>query len=358
MNAARLPKMLAMGRSDHDQLIAQIQYLTIENQILRSKLPQRVSLTRNERRRLIRFGKVVGDELRHFISIVQYSTFQKWLRATENKRKAKKRAGRPRTSAEIRKLVIEMTKSPGWGYTRILGELRKLGIMSVSRTTIRNILREQGIEPSPDRSESTWDQFLKRHSSTLWSCDFLTKPVFTWRGIKHQSVLVFMHIASRTVLVAGATEHPNNEWMCKVAECFPSMVKQLGLEPPEILVRDNDTKFTLDFDDTLKAEGITPYRLPLQSPLMNAHIERWIKSLKVECLDHFIPVGTNHLDYLIGEYVEHYHFERPHQGIGNKLIMPAAPPLTEGEIQCDTRLGGLLRHYHRAALTMFTCQRS
>tara|TARA_R110000737_G_scaffold2923_8_gene8922 strand:- start:212981 stop:214030 length:1050 start_codon:yes stop_codon:yes gene_type:complete len=349
MNAARLPKMLALGRSDHDQLIAQIQYLTIENQILRSKLPKRLSLSPKERRRLIQFGKAVGDELRHIISIVQYSTFQKWLRAPKHKKKTKKRGGRPRTSAEIRKLVLEMTKSPGWGYTRILGELRKLGIMSVSRTTIRNILNEQGIEPSPDRSEPTWDQFLKRHSSTLWSCDFLTKPVLTWRGIKHQSVLVFMHIASRKVIVAGATEHPNNEWMCKVAECFPSMVKQLGLDPPGILVRDNDTKFTREFDDLLKAEGITPYKLPLQSPLMNAHIERWIKSLKVECLDHFIPVGTNHLDHIIGEYVEHYHFERPHQGLGNRVIKRTTPLSSEGVIKCDTRLGGILRHYHRAA---------
>lgn len=224
MNTARLPKMLAFGRSDHDQLIAQIQYLTIENQILRSKLPKQVSLTPKERQKLIRFGKAVGDELRHLISIVQFSTLQMWLRAPTHK-KPKKRAGRSRTSAEIRKLVLEMSKSPGWGYTRILGELRKLGIMSASRTTVRNILREHSIELSPERSESTWEQFLKRHSSTLWSCDFLTKPVLTLRGIKHQTVLVFMHIARRKVIVTGATEHPNNEWMCKVAQCFPAMAK-------------------------------------------------------------------------------------------------------------------------------------
>ena len=279
---------------------------------------------------------------------MQFSAFQKWLRVPKHK-KAKKRSGRPQTSAEIRKLVLEMSKSPGWGYTRILGELRKLGIKSVSRTTIRNILKAYGVEPSPDRSESTWVQFLKRHSSTLWSCDFLTKPVQTWRGIWQQSVLVFMHIASRKVLVTGATEHPNNEWVCEVAECFPSMAKQLGLEPPRILVRDNDTKFTREFDETLRRVSIRPYPLPLQSPLMNAHIERWIKSLKSECLDHFIPVGTKHLDHLIGEYVEHYHIERPHQGLGNKPIMRAAPLLDDGEIRCDSRLGGLLRHYHRAA---------
>ena len=92
-----------------------------------------------------------------------------------------------------------------------MGELRKLGIMSVSRTTVRNILKAHGVEPSPDHAESTWDQFLKPHSSTLWPCVFLTKPVLTWRGIKHQSVLVFMHVASRKVVVTGATEHPNNE---------------------------------------------------------------------------------------------------------------------------------------------------
>ena len=191
--------MLALGRSDHNQLIAQIQYLTIENKILRSKLPKRVSLTPKERRRLIRFGKAVGDELRHLISIVQFGTFQKWLRAPKNK-KPKKCAGRPRTSTEVRKLVIEMSKSPGRGYTRILGELRKLGIMSVSRTTVRNILKEHGIEPSPDRLESTWEQFLKRHSSTLWSCDFFRKKVLTPRGLKRYTALVFMHIESRKSL--------------------------------------------------------------------------------------------------------------------------------------------------------------
>tara|TARA_R110000744_G_scaffold112179_2_gene210409 strand:+ start:613 stop:1089 length:477 start_codon:yes stop_codon:yes gene_type:complete len=158
-----------------------------------------------------------------------------------------------------------------------------------------------------------------------------------------------MHIASRKVLVTGATEHPNCEWIFKVAECIPSMAKQLGLEPPGILVWDNDTKFTREFDNTLKLEGITPYRLPLQSPLMNPHIERWIKSLKAECLDHFVSLGTKHLDHLIGEYVEHFYFERPHQGLGNKPIMRAAPLHNEGDIHYDSRLGGLLRHYYRAA---------
>ena len=346
---APLLKMLSFGRSSHEDLINQLNYLTIENRILRSKLPERISLTPRERRRLLRFGKPVGPALRHIISVVQYTTFQGWIRGKKRSKDAKKKIGRPSTKRDLKKLVVQMAKTSGWGYSRILGELRKLGIMSISRTTIRSILKEHGIEPAPDRTEPVWDQFLKRHASTLWSCDFFTKNVLTPSGFKRYTTLVFMHIESRKVLVTRATKHPTNEWMCRVAECFPMMTEQLGLETPTILVRDNDVLYSREFNETLRREGVQPYPISIQAPLMNAHIERWMKSLKVECLDHFIPVGAKHLDYLVSEYVEHYLTERPHQGIGNRPIMSNGPPPTVGEIQCDTRLGGLLRHFHRAA---------
>ncbi len=207
-----------------------------------------------------------------------------------SRKKRKSKAGRPPTKRDLKRLVVQMAKTPNWGYSRILGELRKLGILSISRATVRSILREHGIEPAPDRAEPVWDQFLKRHASTLWSCGFFTKKVLTTRGFKRYTTLVFMHIESRKVLVTRATQHPNNDWMCKVAECFPMMAKQLGLESPEILVRDNDVLYTQEFNETLQREGIKPYPLPIQAPLMNAHIERWIKSLKVECLNHFVPL--------------------------------------------------------------------
>ncbi len=147
MNAPHLPKLLAFARSDQDQLIAQLQYLTVENQILRGKLSKRISLTKRERRRLITFGRAVGPVLRDIISIVQYSTFQKWLRSNGHKKQNSKSApGRPPTKRDLKKLVLQMAKTPGWGYTRILGELRMLGIMSVSRSTVRSILKEHGIE--------------------------------------------------------------------------------------------------------------------------------------------------------------------------------------------------------------------
>ncbi len=167
MNAPPLPKLLAFARSDQDQLIAQLQYLTVENQILRGKLSKRISLTKRERRRLARFGKAVGPALRNIISIVQYSTFQNLLRPSNHKKKSKAQIGRPPTKRDLKNLVVQMAKTPGCDYTRILGELRKFGIMSVSRSTGRSILKEHGIEPAPDRTEPVWDKFLKRHAVTL-----------------------------------------------------------------------------------------------------------------------------------------------------------------------------------------------
>ena len=342
-----------IGCSSHDELILQIQYLTVENRILRSKLPQRVRLDDRDRRKLIRFGKPLGPALKHLISIVQYTTFQKWTRKGKPRKGCgrKMKTGRPATPAQIRKIVIEMGRTPGWGCTRILGELRKVGIRSISRSTIRTILRQHGIDPAPDRDDSQWSIFLKRHAATLWSCDFLTKDVLTLRGVKRYSVLVFLHIESRKVLVTKATARPNRDWVDRAAECFANRAQQLGMPRPTILIRDNDKKFGREFDETLEREGVKahPLPLPLRAPMMNAHIERWIGSIKRECLNHFMPVGVKHLDYLISEYVDHYHCERPHQGIGNVPIIDPKMTPGDGEIECTNRLGGLLRHYHRAA---------
>ena len=313
------------------------------------KLPERVRLTERERRRLIRFGKPVGPALQHLISIVQYATFRRWVRAGKPRRRKKIKIGRPPTRKELRELVVRMARDSGWGYRRILGELRKLGIFSISRTTIQTILKQHGIEPAPDRAEPTWDAFLKRHAATLWSCDYFTKRVLTVTGLKTSIVLAFMHMQSRQVIVTRATRHPTRAWVAEVAECFAGQVQARGMPKPTILVRDNDGKFGPEFDEALLRSGIRAQPLPIRAPLMNAHIERWIRSLKDECLNHFMPIGSKHLDYLIAEYIEHYHTERPHQGIGNRTILNRGSPRVTGKIECRTRLGGVLRHYQRAA---------
>lgn len=120
-------------------------------------------------------------------------------------------AGRPPTRRDLKKLVLETAKTPGWGYTRILGELRKIGIISVSRSIVRSILRGHGIEPAPDRAELVWDKILRRHASTLWSCDFFTKNVLTPRRLKRYTTLVFMHNESRKVIFTKSTKHPTSD---------------------------------------------------------------------------------------------------------------------------------------------------
>lgn len=325
----------------------------VENRILRSKIPGRIRLTERERQRLARFGRAVGPAMKDLISVVKYNTFLGWLRPRGQGKKTRRPPGRPRTVESVEQLVVRIARETGWGSERILGELRKLGVRSVCRTTVRNILKRHGIEPGPQRADPTWDTFLRRHAETLWACDFFTTRVLTGRGWKCASVLAFIHMGSRRVIVTKATLRPDRRWTGEVGECLAGEIEKLGLPKPTILVRDNDAKFREGFDEGLAEQGVRTERLPILSPLCNAHMERWIQSLRRECLDHFIPIGLRHLDHLVSEYLEHYYLERPHQGMGNRLLGDDSriaghdPPRGEGEVVCYPRLGGVLRHYER-----------
>jgi putative transposase len=350
------PILHLIARATHDELARQVQYLKVENEILRSRLPRRIIVTPVERMRLLRFGTLVGPTIRELITIVSPRTFARWI-SREHRRRSKRtpprKPGRPRTPDDIRQLVLRIARETGWGYTRILGELRKLGIRNVSRSTVVNILREHGLSPGPSRSEGTWDQFVKMHARTLWACDFVSKRVWTRGGLVEHFILFFIHVQSRRVIVSNATRHPDAEWVAQQARNF-CMEFQEQDDRPTHVIRDGDGKFRGAFDDILRSEGIAVQRLPIRAPNLNAHAERWVQSLKQECLDHFIVFGRRHLDYLISEYVEHYHTERPHQAKGNLPLTGAGPPrrftgAPPGKIVCHERLGGLLRHYHRVA---------
>ena len=347
-----LPLLLRLVRADHAALARQVEYLVVENRLLRDQIPGPVRLTERERSRLVRFGTAVGPALKDLISIVRYDPFRRWARGVKRKgRKAKRPAGRPRTAAHVEELVVRLARESGWGYTRILGELRKLGVKSVSQGTVRNILKRHGVEPAPDRRDPLWDTFLRRHAETLWACDFFTTNVLTARGMRPASVLAFIHVKSRRVIVTKATFRPSARWTADAAACLAEAMEKRGLPRPTIVVRDNDSKFGEPFDAELAEQGIKAERLPIRSPLCNAHMERWIQSLRRECLDHFVPIGLRHLDHLVSEYLEHYHLERPHQGLGNRLLGDRPPghdpPQDEAEVVCRVRLGGVLRHYER-----------
>jgi putative transposase len=268
-----------------------------------------------------------------------------------------RKPGRPRTPEDIHALVLRIARENGWGYARVLGELKKLGIWSVSKTTVANILREAGLDPGPKRGEGTWDEFVKRHASTLWACDFLSVKGWTLKGFVDLYLLFFVHVGTRRVIAAGVTANPDAAWVSQQARNASMAMADLGL-PPRLLLIDHDTKFVGGFDAVFEAEGTEVKRVGPVAPNLNAYAERWAQSLRQECLDHFLILGEGHLRHLIQEYVEHFNQERPHQARGNVPLPDAQaadagePPVLKfpkGEVRCRERLGGLLKHYHRAA---------
>ena len=178
-----------LGKVVQSDLVREIEYLKAENEILREKAGKRVFVTPVEKRRLLKFGLPLKGSIKRVLSIVSYATFRRWATEKLSPKPFNTKRGRPRTKAEICELVLRMARENDWGYTRILGELKKLRIRSLSRNTVKNILKENGLDPAPKRYEDTWDAFIKRHFQTLWACDFFTKTVWTLLGPKTFHVL-------------------------------------------------------------------------------------------------------------------------------------------------------------------------
>lgn len=187
----------------------QVQFLKAENEILRSRIKGSVRTTPKERARLIRLGRPLGAAVKSLVTIVSPDTFCRWLRgdAKATKSRGRPKTGRPRTPESIRALVLRLARETDWGYTRIHSELQKLGIR-ISRRGVANILKEVGAPSSPERSEQTWDEFIKAHARTLWACDFVAKKILTRRGWVDAYLLVFIHIQSRRVHISPATISP------------------------------------------------------------------------------------------------------------------------------------------------------
>lgn len=299
--------LLVIAGATQRELARQIKFLKVENEILHSKLPKRITVTPKERNRLVRFAQKLGGKvLRQLTTIVAPDTLLRWIRAEkkDGKKEAVKR-GRRRTPEQIRRLILKLAKENQWGYTRILGELRKLGIHSISRSTIKRILKDAGLDPGPRRGEGTWDEFLKQHAASLWQCDFFSKRVLTIKGIREAFVLVFLNVKTRHVIFSPATLHPDETWVVAQAESFVKQARAQGL-PVCYVQRDRDSKFTRSFDQHLKRLRVKAVKNAYRAPNTNAFVERFIQSIKQECLDRFVAFGTQHLDCLCVEYLTHY----------------------------------------------------
>jgi transposase InsO family protein len=232
--------------------------------------------------------------------------------------KHRQQCGRPRVTEEIEQLVVQMAEeNANWGYRRIQGALANLG-HHIDAITVRNILRRHHLEPAPQRRQAgmSWGQFLKLHWEVLAAMDFFTVEVATWHGLVTYYVLVVMELATRRVQVVGITPHPTAAFMQQCARQLTDPFDGLLLGK-RYLLHDRDTKFTQAFDALLKASGVEPIVLPPRSPNLNAHCERFVRSIKEEALDRMVMVGAPALSFVIHQYLAHYHAERNHQGRAN-----------------------------------------
>jgi putative transposase len=321
--------------------------------MLRLRVPKkRIFLGPDERARLLTLGAAIGPGVAKLITIVHPRTYQRWV-MEKNAGKAAKKMGRPKTLESVREIIVRLARETAWGYGRILGELKKLRIHSVSRTTVKNILKEEGIKPSPKRGRGTWDEFLKIHAETLWQVDFFSKMIWTPTGLRQAFVLAFIHLGSRRVFCSPCSFKPDASWMVRQAEALIEQARDAGL-PLKYLIRDRDGMYVRDFDAVFEQAGVRVEPTAPRAPNQNAFIERWIKSIQVECLNHFIVFGQKHFDHLVCEYLAFYNAWRPHQSLANRPLTGVWPeihePLAEGEqVVCHERLGGALRHYERVA---------
>ena len=321
INFRHNPLLLFLVQMTQSALLRQIAYLKAENQILRSRLPKAVQTTPAERSLLVRLGEPLGQGIRNLLGIVHYKTFLRWIREErggENVKRPKRKPGRPPISEDTTAIILRMARETGWGYVRIQGELKKLGII-VATNTIKKIMIRNGFHPSPWRTKGDWALFMKRHIDTLWACDFFTKEVWTVGGKVTFYVLFFIHVGSRKVRIAGVTCNPTGAWVEQHARNLAAHLAERG-EEVSFLLKDGDAKFTRAFDEIFRSEGITVKRLPFASPNLNAHAERFVQAIKHECLNKFVVFGGRHLEFLAREYEDHYNTVRPHQGLGNVPI--------------------------------------
>lgn len=328
-----------------------IDYLREENRILKDQLRgKRLRLNDEQRRRLAAKGKVLGRRLLGRIAtIVTPDTILRWHRqlvAAKWTYPAKRPIGRPGIMKRIRELIVRLARENStWGYCRIQGELKGLG-HRVAPSTISRTLKEHGIVPAPDRPTS-WRTFLRSHAEVIGAADFFTTEVWTPRGLVTYYTLFVIDIATRAVHIAGTTTNPDRTFMAQVARNLTDCADGFLLGK-RFLILDRDSKFTAAFKKTLRDAGVDIVTTCFQAPNMNAFAERFVRSIRSECLDRLILVGSRSLDRTIAEFVAHYHDERPHQGLDNDRIRGSVST-GDGEVVVSERLGGVLKHYRRQA---------
>jgi putative transposase len=331
-------------------LLLRHQLRVLERQVAR---PQ---LTQADRALLAAFSRVLPRSVWRRSFFVTPGTLLRWHRELVARRWTypRRNPGRPATAEEIRELVVTLAReNPAWGYRRIQGELVGLGV-KLAASTVWTILKQAGIEPAPKRLETSWAEFLRAQAASILECDFLTVDTLFF---KRFYVLFFIELATRRVRIAGITTNPDGRCVTQQAR---KLLMQLDAEEvqPRFLVRDRDSKFIREFDEVFRSEGIRVIKAPVRAPKARAHAERWVGSVRRECLDRILILGRRHLQHVIGIYALHHNEHRPHRSLGQRSPCTDPPPGDE-EARADVidldriirrdLLGGVIHEYRLAA---------
>jgi transposase InsO family protein len=282
--------------------------------------------------------------------IVTPATLLRWHRRLVAKRWTyARRAGRPPIRQEIRALVLRLAReNPRWGYQRIVGELKGLG-MAVSSTTVRTWLRAAGLGPVGTRRGMTWRQFLRAHRRSMLAVDFFTIETI-W--LQRLYVLFFIELGSRRVHVVGCTPNPSAQWVTQQARQLTWTLAERP-ESFRFLIRDRDQKFTASFDEVFRSNGLEIIRTPFRAPQANGIAERFVRTVRSECLDWLLILNQQHLERVLHVFVDHYNGHRPHRALTlnppNSICQPVPTAWGEARVRRRDRLGGVVHEYFLAA---------
>jgi putative transposase len=263
---------------------------------------------------------------------------------------AGRRPGRPAISENIRELVLRVAReNPRWGYQRIGGELAGVGV-HIAATTVRTILRQAGVPPAGTRAGLCWREFLRAHARSMIACDFFTVETL-WLGRLY--VLFFIELGSRRVHLAGCTANPSGAWVAQQARQLAWSLSE-RLTPVRFLIHDRDSKFSRAFDEVFRSEGAEIIRTPFRAPRANAFAERWVGTVRRDCLDWILIASRRQLEHVLRVYVDHYNGHRPHRALGLTPPTPERRPRLVSRASPDhihrrDRLGGLIHEYAAAA---------
>jgi len=294
-----------------------------------------------------RSSKDARQHLYQVLLIYKPDTVLAWHRNLVRRKWSFKREGkpsRPGISCELEALILRLAKeNPRWGYDKIQGELLKLG-HRLGATSVRNILKRHRVTPVSQRSTGSWCSLLRHYKDQILACDFFTVETI-W--LKTIYVLFFIELGTRRIHLAGCTTNPNKIWVTQQARQLVWDLKDNDRDMMAFLIHDNDTKFTSSFDSVFSSEGAEILHTPYQAPRANAFAERWVRSVREECLDHILILNENHLRCVLNEYAEYYNHARPHQGIRQHFPISGPVRNTGGPIRSRDILGGIIHDYYR-----------